>query len=92
MRSRPSRATSDVPDGKRSGYGYTRIMSGGWLIFLIFIVLMVPTLAYINYTRGGSGITQRPNDGLDGAPGAAGASRISPDSDHDVGIDTHGTR
>lgn len=68
------------------------IAAGGSLIFLAVIIVFFFAIVFGFYTRRGSGINQRPSDGLDGAPGAEGQSETS---GRDMGegdtLDTHGT-
>jgi hypothetical protein len=69
-------------------------MSGGTWIFVAFLVFMVIAVIFGLYTRGGSGISQRPygSGRHDAAGGAAGPSRISSTEDETEGLpDTHGT-
>jgi len=52
-------------------------MSGGALIFLAFLIVMLIVVMYSLYTRRGSGINPRPWDGSEGAPGAKGQEELS---------------
>jgi hypothetical protein len=69
-------------------------MSGSTWIFVAFVVVMLIAVIFGLYTRGGSGINQRPygRERGDGASGAAGPSRLSSSEDETEGVpDTHGT-
>lgn len=67
-------------------------MSGGALIFLVVVLVIVAGLALTAYSRRGSGITEEADDGQDGAPGA----KSHPGESHQTGdptaMDTRGTR
>ena len=66
--------------------------AGGALVFLGVVVVLFFVVAYSYYSRTGSGINQRPNDGRD-APGAAGESHISTaDDDVERTVGTRGTQ
>jgi hypothetical protein len=55
-------------------------LAGGAFIFLAFIVLYTLAVTFSLYTRGGSGISQRPYGGRHGgAPGAIGPSGLTHD-------------
>lgn len=67
-------------------------LAGGSLIFLAVIIVVFFAVVYGYYTRRGSGINQRPNDGLDGSPGAQGRSEIAGNTEGEgSSLDEHGT-
>ena len=56
-------------------------LTDGSAIVVFVVVVMIAALAFIAYTRTGSGIEQHPHDGSDGAPGAARPSELGPRDD-----------
>jgi len=67
-------------------------MSGGWPIFLAFVILFIIAAGAALFSRSGSGIERRPHDGSDQALGAEGPSEISGGTDPERQFDEHGTR
>lgn len=64
----------------------------GSTVVVIVVVLVIIGAGYGLYTRGGSGIEQRPQGKNTGAAGAEGPSRMSATDDETEGvINTHGT-
>ncbi len=76
------------------------IAASGGTIFIVFVVLMLFVLAYVSYTKKGSGIDDHPSSGGDGAPGSDAPSEVTggrtsedrpPSEQRNVG-DTFGSR
>jgi hypothetical protein len=72
--------------------GWIAVGEGTWVIVLVAFLILAGVV-YGFYTRGGSGIEQRPIDAERGAPGAKGPSEVSGrDEGEGSPFDTHGTR
>jgi hypothetical protein len=57
-------------------------LAGGALVFLGFIILFLLAVVYSTYSKGGSGISQRPHGKLySGAPGAGRRGTLGSDRD-----------
>ena len=67
--------------------------SGGSMIFLAFVLVLLVGVAFSYYTMKGSGIDAHPSDGLDGSPGSEGPSDVNKGRAADAGgtFSSHGT-